>query len=106
MKDLTNKAKTESLSLEDVSGGTFTISNLGMFGVDDFKPIINPPQAAILGVGTITDKPVAADGKVVIRPMTTLTLVFDHRIFDGVTAALFLRTLRDVLERFPQYVEL
>ena len=68
---------------DDFADGTFTITNLGGLDVDGFTPIINPPQAAILGVGRIVEKPVARDGAVVVRPMMTLSLSFDHRIVDG-----------------------
>lgn len=98
LRDLVEKAKQNRLTLHDVEGGTFTISNLGMFGVDTFRPIINPPQSAILGVGAIKDKPVVVNRQVVIVPMTTLSLVFDHRVFDGVHAATFLKTLKEILE--------
>ena len=99
LRDLAEKAKQNRLELKDVEGGTFTITNLGMFGINTFTPIINPPQSAILGVGTIKDKLVMVDGEVVARPVMNLTLVFDHRIFDGVPAATFMRTLKEVLER-------
>jgi len=99
LRDLAEKAKQNRLELKDVEGGTFTITNLGMFGINTFMPIINPPQSAILGVGTIKDKLVMVDGEVVARPVMNLTLVFDHRIFDGVPAATFMRTLKEVLER-------
>ena len=106
MRDLTEKAKHRRLSLDDVSGGTFTISNLGMFGVDMFRPIINPPQSAILGVGAIKDKPVVVNGQITIRPLMTLTLVFDHRVFDGVLAAIFLKTLKEILENPTAYMDI
>src|SRR5439155_716911 len=75
---------------EDVSGGTFTISNLGMFGVDAFTAILNAPQAAILAVGRIADRIVPLDGRPEVRPMCTLTLSFDHRVVDGARGAQFL----------------
>jgi len=84
---------------DDFAGGTFTITNLGGLDVDGFTPIINPPQAAILGVGRIVDKPVARDGAVVIRPMVTLSLSFDHRIVDGAPAAKFLQRIKQLIER-------
>jgi pyruvate dehydrogenase E2 component (dihydrolipoamide acetyltransferase) len=84
---------------DDFAGGTFTITNLGGLDVDGFTPIINPPHAAILGVGRIVDKPVARDGAVVIRPMITLSLSFDHRIVDGAPAARFLQRLKQLVER-------
>lgn len=84
---------------DDFAGGTFTITNLGASDVDGFTPIINPPQAAILGVGRIVEKPVARDGAVVIRPMITLSLSFDHRIVDGAPAAKFLQRVKQLVER-------
>lgn len=84
---------------DDFSGGTFTISNLGMFEVDGFTPIINQPQAAILGVGRIAAKPVAVNNEVVIRQMMTLSLSFDHRIVDGGPAARFLQRIKHLIER-------
>ena len=84
---------------DDFVGGTFTITNLGALDVDGFTPIINPPQAAILGVGRIVEKPVAREGAVVIRPMVTLSLSFDHRIVDGAPAARFLQRVKQLVER-------
>ncbi|HZA84705.1 MAG TPA: dihydrolipoamide acetyltransferase family protein [Actinomycetes bacterium] len=93
--DLAAKAQAGTLSLDEVEGGTFTISNLGSFGADAFTPIVNPPQCAILGVGRIVDKPVAVAGRVEVRPMGWLSLTFDHRIVDGAPAARFLQELGD-----------
>lgn len=98
IEELTAKAKQGKLTKEDVSNGTFTITNLGMYEVDSFIPIINPPEAAILAVGAIKKKPVVIDGKIEIRPMTTLSLTYDHRIVDGAPAAEFLRKIRNKLE--------
>ncbi len=84
---------------DDFAGGTFTVTNLGGLDVDGFTPIINPPQAAILGVGRIVEKPVARDGAVVVRPMVTLSLSFDHRIVDGAPAAKFLQRVKQLVER-------
>jgi pyruvate dehydrogenase E2 component (dihydrolipoamide acetyltransferase) len=84
---------------EDYEGATFTITNLGSLDIDGFTPIINPPQAAILGVGRIVEKPVARDGAMVIRPMVTLSLSFDHRIVDGAPAARFLQRIKQLVER-------
>jgi pyruvate dehydrogenase E2 component (dihydrolipoamide acetyltransferase) len=83
---------------DDMRGGTFTISNLGMYGVDSFTAIINPPESAILAIGRTTDTPVGRDGKIVLRPMATFTLSSDHRIVDGVTAARFIADLREAIE--------
>jgi pyruvate dehydrogenase E2 component (dihydrolipoamide acetyltransferase) len=84
---------------DDLSGGTFTITNLGMFEIDSFTPIINPPESAILGVGRIVAKPVAVDRQVVVRDMMTLSLSFDHRLVDGAPAARFLQRLKQLVER-------
>lgn len=84
---------------DDFAGGTFTITNLGTSEIDGFTPIINPPQAAILGVGRIIEKPVAREGAVVIRPMVTLSLSFDHRIVDGAPAGRFLQRIKQLVER-------
>jgi pyruvate dehydrogenase E2 component (dihydrolipoamide acetyltransferase) len=91
------KAQAGTLTLDELEGGTFTISNLGSFGADAFTPIVNPPQCAILGVGRIVDKPVAVAGQVEIRPTLWLSLTFDHRIVDGAPAARFLQQLGDLL---------
>jgi len=96
--DLVTRAQAGRLRPEDVAGGTFTISNLGMYGVDAFYPILNPPQAAILGVGRIADRVVAEDGSPAVRPVLTLTLTCDHRVVDGARAAEFLHTLVQLLE--------
>lgn len=96
--ELAEKAKEDRLSIGDESGGTFTITNLGMFGVDVFIPIINPPQAAILAIGRIADRPQVVDGKVVVKPTLTMSLSFDHRIVDGAPAARFLGRIKQTLE--------
>jgi len=95
--DLAAKAQAGTLSLDEIDGGTFTISNLGSFGADAFTPIVNPPQCAILGVGRIVDKPVVVEGRVEVRPMVWLSLTFDHRIVDGAPAARFLTELDERL---------
>lgn len=92
-EQLSRRAVAGTLGIEDVEGGTFTITNLGAFGADAFTPIINPPQAAILGVGRITDKPVAVEGRVEVAPTMWLSLTFDHRLVDGAPAARFLQAL-------------
>lgn len=97
--ELIQKARQGKLAKEDMSGGTFTITNLGMFGVDTFTPIINPPEAAILGVGRVIEKPVVVDGEMRIRPMAYLSLSFDHRVVDGAPAAQFLQRVRELLEK-------
>ncbi len=95
---LVEKARQGELTKNDVSGGTFTITNLGMYGVDVFIPIINPPETAILGVGRVVEKPVAISGQVTVRPVMQLSLAYDHRIVDGAPAAQFLQTVKKILE--------
>lgn len=96
--DLVARAQAGKLGVDELQGGTFTISNLGMFGIDQFSAIINPPQAAILAVGRIADRVVAVDGKPKVRPMMTLNLSSDHRVVDGARAARFLDHLARALE--------
>ncbi len=93
---LAEKARAGRLAADDVRGGTFTVTNLGMYGVDAFTPILDTPQVATLGVGRIVEKPAVHDGQIVARRMMILSLTFDHRIVDGVPAAAF---LRDVVAR-------
>jgi pyruvate dehydrogenase E2 component (dihydrolipoamide acetyltransferase) len=90
-RNLADKARVGTLSVDEVSGGTFTISNLGMCGVDAFTPIIDLPQVAILGVGRVREKPVVYEGEITIRHTLVLSLTFDHRAVDGVPAAAFLQ---------------
>ena len=97
-KQLVAKAKGGALSTEEATGGTFTITNLGMFGVDTFTPIINPPENAILGVGRIVVKPIILNGDFAAASTMPLSLTFDHRIIDGVPAAKFLQSLKKLLE--------
>jgi pyruvate dehydrogenase E2 component (dihydrolipoamide acetyltransferase) len=96
--DLVERARSGKLQQADLEGGTFTISNLGMYGVEQFVAVLNPPQAAILAVGASQETPVAVDGAVEIRPLMNLTLTCDHRTIDGATAADFLRTVKTFLE--------
>jgi pyruvate dehydrogenase E2 component (dihydrolipoamide acetyltransferase) len=100
-RDLTDRARGGKLRPNDITGGTFTISNLGMFGVDAFTAIIMPPQAAVLAVGAITERVVPVDGTPVVRPMMTLTLSCDHRVVDGARAAEFLGDLAAAIAK-PQ----
>ncbi|MBM3469738.1 MAG: 2-oxo acid dehydrogenase subunit E2 [Armatimonadetes bacterium] len=97
-KDLVSRAQAGKLRAEDLTRGTFTISNLGMYGVDVFNAIINPPQAAILAVGRIADRVAAVKGRPAVRPMMTLSLSCDHRVVDGARGARFLETLADLIE--------
>lgn len=101
LKDLVQKAREGRLVREDLKDGTFTITNLGMFGVDTFTPIINPPEAAILGVGRIVEKPIVVNQEIKIKPTAQLSLSFDHRIVDGAPAARFLRRIKELLEETP-----
>jgi pyruvate dehydrogenase E2 component (dihydrolipoamide acetyltransferase) len=96
--ELISKAKSGKLSLDDLSGGTFTISNLGMYGVDAFNAIVNPPQAAILAVSRIADRVVPVNGQPAVQPMMTLSLSCDHRVVDGARGAEFLQALADLIE--------
>lgn len=98
-RSLGEKARGRGLGPEDYGFGTFTISNLGMFGVDQFTAIINPPEAAILAVGRVKDAPVVVDGKVEIKDMMSITLSSDHRLIDGAVAGQFLAHLREILEQ-------
>jgi pyruvate dehydrogenase E2 component (dihydrolipoamide acetyltransferase) len=104
-RELVEAAHGRRLRPDDVHGGTFTISNLGMFGVDAFQAIVNPPQAAILAVGRVCDRPVVLDGALVARPMLTLTVSFDHRAVDGARGARFLETLAGFVEEPAVLVE-
>lgn len=98
VRALVDRALTGKSTPDDLSGGTFTITNLGMYEIDGFTPIINLPESAILGVGRITAKPVVRDGEIVIRQMMTLSLSFDHRIIDGAPAARFLQRVKHTIE--------
>ncbi len=97
IRELAGKAKVKKLGLDEMTGNTFTISNLGMFGITEFTAIINPPDACILAVGTIVQKPVVKDGNIVVGNTMKVTLSCDHRIVDGAKGAAFLQTLRDYL---------
>jgi pyruvate dehydrogenase E2 component (dihydrolipoamide acetyltransferase) len=96
--DLVDRARSGRLKQGDLDGGTFTISNLGMFGIERFIAVLNPPQAAILAVGATEEKPVVVDGEVVVRPRLELTLTCDHRAVDGATGAQFLGDVKAFLE--------
>ncbi len=97
-KDLTSRGKRKRLRPEEYTGGTFCVSNLGMFGVSSFTSIINPPQGAILSVGAVEDRVVPRDGAPAIRPMLTLTLTCDHRVIDGAIGAQFLQAIKAAIE--------
>ena len=97
-KEIVSKALEMKLSPDEQSGSTFTISNLGMYGVQSFNPVINQPNSAILGVSGMIDKPVAVNGEIVIRPIMTLSLTIDHRVVDGLAGAKFMQDLKNLLE--------
>jgi len=103
LRDLSERARSFRLKPDEMDGGTFTVTNLGMYDVDAFTPILNPPEAAILGVGRVHRRPVAAgrgadDDRVEVRPVMALSLTFDHRVVDGAPAAQFLQRVKHVLE--------
>ena len=97
--DLVGRARDGKLTLQDLEGGTFTISNLGMFGVEQFVAVLNPPQVAILAVGAVKETPVVVDGEVDVAPLMQVTLTCDHRAIDGADGAEFLRTLVALVEQ-------
>lgn len=98
VRDLGQRARDNKLSIDDITGGTFTVTNGGVFGSLLSTPILNPPQTGILGMHKIQDRPMAVDGEVVIQPMMYLALTYDHRIIDGKTAVQFLVAIKDLIE--------
>lgn len=98
VRDLAERARHRKLRPEEYLGATFSISNLGMFGIDEFTAVINPPEGAILAVGAMSPKPVVRDDEIVVRQMMRVTLSCDHRVIDGATGAKFLQTFRKILE--------
>ena len=98
IKDLSDKAKNGSLTIEDLQGGTFTISNGGVYGSMLSTPILNPPQSAVLGMHNIVERPVVVDGEIKARPVMFLALSYDHRIIDGKESVSFLKTVKENLE--------
>jgi pyruvate dehydrogenase E2 component (dihydrolipoamide acetyltransferase) len=98
VKELAGRAREKKLKPEEYTGGTFSISNLGMFGIVEFTAVINPPEAAILAVGAVEDRVVVVDGEMAVRPRMRVTLSCDHRVVDGATGAQFLQTLKQNLE--------
>jgi pyruvate dehydrogenase E2 component (dihydrolipoamide acetyltransferase) len=96
--DIVSRAREGKLQRGDLENGTFTISNLGMYRVERFTAVLNPPQAAIVAVGATEERAVALDGEVVVRPTMTITGTFDHRAVDGAPAADFLQTVKELLE--------
>lgn len=99
VRDVSARARKGGLSMDEISGGTFTISNVSMLGVDGFTPVLNPPETAILGVGRVQDKPHVHNGTICVRKLMTLSLTFNHMVTDGGPAMNFLRCLADMLER-------
>lgn len=99
IKELAEKARNNELDTDEITGGTFTITNIGMFGMESFTPIINQPEVAILGINTIMDTPMVVAGQVVIKPMMNLSLTADHRVVDGSVAAQFVAKLKEVIEK-------
>jgi 2-oxoglutarate dehydrogenase E2 component (dihydrolipoamide succinyltransferase) len=99
VNDLAARARADRLKPDEVAGGTFSITNAGVYGALNSSPVINVPEVAILGVHKIADRPVARDGQVVVRPMMNLALGFDHRVVDGEPAVKFLRRVCELLER-------
>ena len=98
VKALAGKAKERKLQPDEMQGNTFTISNLGMFGIDEFTAIINPPDACILAVGGIFEKPIVKNGEIVVGNIMKVTLSCDHRVVDGATGAQFLQTFKEIME--------
>jgi pyruvate dehydrogenase E2 component (dihydrolipoamide acetyltransferase) len=98
IRDLSERARNNRILPDELEGGTFTITNLGMYDIDAFTPVINMPQAAILGIGRIQKKPTCIQGAIVARDLMTLSLVFDHRIIDGAPAARFLQHIKNIIE--------
>jgi pyruvate dehydrogenase E2 component (dihydrolipoamide acetyltransferase) len=97
-QEVVSRAREGKALPQDFIGGTFTITNLGMFGVDYFTPIINPPENAILGIGKVSEKPTVFEGKIQVRTLMPLSLSFDHRVIDGAPAAIFLKRAKELLE--------
>jgi pyruvate dehydrogenase E2 component (dihydrolipoamide acetyltransferase) len=98
VRSFAERARSNQLTPSELQGGTFTITNLGNFGIDAFTPIINPPESAILGVGRVLKKPVVHNDEIAIRSMLTLSLTFDHRVVDGAPAAQFLQTVAGYIQ--------
>jgi pyruvate dehydrogenase E2 component (dihydrolipoamide acetyltransferase) len=103
VRELAERARSRRLKPEEYTGATFSISNLGMFGIDEFTAVINPPEGGILAVGAMTPKPVVRDNEVVVRQMMRVTMSCDHRVIDGATGAKFLQTVKKILEN-PLYL--
>ncbi len=98
VRELAERARSRKLRPEEYTGASFSVSNLGMFGIDEFTAVINPPEAAILAIGAVAPKPVAREGELVVRQMMRVTMSCDHRVIDGATGAKFLQTFKKILE--------
>jgi pyruvate dehydrogenase E2 component (dihydrolipoamide acetyltransferase) len=103
VRELAERARARRLKPEEYTGATFSVSNLGMFGIDEFTAVINPPEGAILAVGAMQPKPVVREGEVVVRQLMRVTMSCDHRVIDGATGAKFLQTFKKILEN-PLYL--
>ena len=103
VRELAERARSKKLKPEEYTGATFSISNLGMFGIDEFTAVINPPEGAILAIGAMTPKPVVRDNQVVVKQMMRVTMSCDHRVIDGATGAKFLQTFKKIFEN-PLYL--
>src|SRR4030095_2447176 len=103
VRDLAERARTRKLRPEEYTGASFSISNLGMFGIDEVTAVINPPEGAILAIGAMAPKPVVRDEQIVVRQMMRVTMSCDHRVIDGATGAKFLQTFKKILEN-PLYL--
>jgi len=103
VRELAERARHRKLRPEEYTGASFSVSNLGMFGIDEFTAVINPPEGAILAVGAMSAKPVVSDGAIVVRQMMRVTMSCDHRVIDGATGAKFLQTFKKILEN-PLYL--
>ncbi|HEU0253501.1 MAG TPA: pyruvate dehydrogenase complex dihydrolipoamide acetyltransferase [Pyrinomonadaceae bacterium] len=103
VRELAERARSRRLKPEEYTGATFSVSNLGMFGIDEFTAVINPPEGAILAIGAMTQKPVVRDNEIVVRQMMRVTMSCDHRVIDGATGAKFLQTFKKILEN-PLYL--
>ncbi len=103
VRELAERARTKKLKPEEYTGASFSISNLGMFGIDEFTAVINPPEGAIIAVGAMTPKPVVRDNEIVVKQMMRVTMSCDHRVIDGATGAKFLQTFKKILEN-PLYL--
>ena len=103
VRELAERARSRKLKPEEYTGASFSVSNLGMFGIDEFTAVINPPEGAILAVGAMSAKPVVRDNEIVIRQMMRVTMSCDHRVIDGATGAKFLQTFKKILEN-PLYL--